>query len=263
MTLRVERRQLARDRDQAIAAITAVRPSSSGTPAATSDAEGDRQDQQGDRQREQLRPCRGRAERLVRSSLFALALAELLDLEIGVGRPATASMASCAGSTVPSPSVVAGDLELDQRRMPVGRDRASSPSNGECDVLDVLGFGRSRSTSLDHGLELRVVDRQRLALHEHDLVVRAQPGVVERPLGLVGLAGELVDGVDLPASGSTTLCRPRREDDERRASPRSRACGGRALQRPHPGREVVATRVGGRGGRSAIRIIVGSWLRPG
>ncbi len=49
----------------------------------------------------------------------------------------------------------------------------------------------------DRCLELRILDGERVALDEHDLFDRPQTGAVERHLGVVGLAGELIDVGDL------------------------------------------------------------------
>ena len=83
----------------------------------------------------------------------------------------------------PRLELVPGDLELDQRRMPVGghrrrrRSAATRRSSRPCAC-------ESRSVVCSIAApELGIVDRQRLALHQDDLVVGPQPGVLERLLG--------------------------------------------------------------------------------
>ena len=91
---------------------------------------------------------------------------------------------------------VAGDLEVDQGRVAVARDRAGAGQR-RLHVLDVRPSRQAARHVLDRRPELRVLERELVALDEHGLLDRPQAGAVKRNLGAVGLARELIDVGDV------------------------------------------------------------------
>src|SRR3954447_13728318 len=90
---------------------------------------------------------------------------------------------------------VAGDLEVDERRATVLRDRPAA--RRRLDVHDVPRPIEPCRGIPDRGLEAGIPDRQRLALDEDALAVRPEAGVLQRVLGTPRLTRELIGAVDL------------------------------------------------------------------
>ena len=123
----------------------------------------------------------------------------------------------------PSPRVESPATSKSTRAAWPSSDTALSPCSGDFTFSTYGTFGRLPRHVLDRGLELRVLDGELVALDEHDLGLRPKPGAIERHLGVVGLAVELVDVGDQRSAPPRSRSRTR--GSRRRASPRTPSSG--------------------------------------
>ena len=157
---------------------------------------------------------------------------ELLDHQLRVFGLDRRGLRECRVDPILCLHRVAGDLEGDQRSVAVGRDLGVTGQRRD-QVLDVGDPGHPLGHVLDRRAEFGIVDGQVVALDQHDLFDRPQPGVIERLLGALGLAGELIEVGEL--IGADRLARHEGDDRERdeaedRGLPMLRAPVGRSAR---------------------------------
>ena len=146
------------------------------------------------------------------TALFGARPAELLDVESRMVRLRRRHSGQRRVDAFAGLGRVARDLEVDDRRVAVLGDLPAR-SSGERMFSTYATLDRRPVTSSTAAAELRVADRQAVALDEDDLLDRPHAGAVERLLGLVRLAGEVVDLRDLLRTDR--VADREREDDER------------------------------------------------
>jgi hypothetical protein len=190
-------------------------------------AERQQQDDQRDRQGGGLGLLEVVLERL-RDRLVGAGRAELLDPVVGVRLVEAGHGRQRCLDIVIARLVRAGgrvrDLELDQGRVPIGRDRAIGPV-GALDLEDVVGPLELGDHVVDRALEGGIGgDRAVAALNEHRLgdLVRECP--LDRLIGGLGAAGsEVLVGDVLGADGPAD--HHRRDDEREPADDRGGAVG--------------------------------------
>ena len=165
------------------------------------------------------------------SSLLVLTLPNCSTLQLGVVGATAVDRALGGLEPVRALEVVAGDLEVDERRVAVLGDRAAAPSSGDSTFVTYSAAESSRGRLRDRGLNSgsSTVSVSLWMMTSSSFGLRL--GVLERLLGVARLAGEQVGAVDLVLGDG--VAEHHGDDDEREPAPdRELAVLGAPMSRP-------------------------------